>query len=145
MLTGHSQISVNSRVDLTTGHTDYIVPLNPVPVITAMGPAGGELRVAVDAAGVVQSVQAVLHPDAASVALMAPVLSRVASFELSPNLLQNLPDDALVSLTFEINSAGLHSLLPMRVRTAAELLPLLDAPVLGDVLAFRLIDLRVGT
>lgn len=145
MLTGHSRISISSRVDITTGRTDYIVPLNPVPVITAMGPAPGELRVATDSAGVVQSVQAVLHPDAVSVGVMAPVLARVASFELSPDLLQNLPEKAHVSLTFEVNQAGLHSLGSLRVSSAAELLPLLDAPVLGDVLAFRLVDLRVGT
>jgi hypothetical protein len=145
MLTGHTHIAINSRVDITTGNTDYTVPLNPVPVITAMGPAPGELRVATDPAGAVKSVQAVLQPDVASVGVMAPVLARVASFELSPDLLQNLPVTAMVSLTFEVTPEGLSSLAGLRVRSAAELLPLLDAPVLGDVLAFRLVDLRVGT
>jgi hypothetical protein len=145
MLTGHTRISINSRVDITTGNTDYSVPLNPVPVITAMGPAPGELRVATDPTGAVKSVQAILHPDVSSVGVMAPVLARVASFELSPDLLQNLPVTATVTLTFEVTQAGLSSLGGLRVRSANELLPLLDAPVLGDVLAFRLVDLKVGT
>ncbi|MEB3284569.1 MAG: hypothetical protein VKN33_04720 [Candidatus Sericytochromatia bacterium] len=145
MLTGHTHISINSQFDVTSGRTQFLVPLNPVPIITAMGPAPGELRISSDSQGAIKKVEALLRPDAASVREMAPVLTRVASFELSAALLENLPDAASISLTFEMTASGLNALSKLLVRSASDVLTFLDSPVLGDVLAFRLVDLKVGT
>ncbi|MEB3196873.1 MAG: hypothetical protein VKP62_06675 [Candidatus Sericytochromatia bacterium] len=144
MLTNHGHITVQTERDLTSGATAYLLPFSLVPVITAAGPAPGHLRVAVGKEGRVREVQAALTARAAQLAPVADVLARVASFELDPGIIEKLPGETPMTLTFELDRAGLDTLAGLIVKGPEGLGVLLDAPVLGDVLAFQLVDLRVG-
>lgn len=144
MLTNQSQFDVSVATDGTTGARTWRVPMNPVGVITPMGPAPGELVVETTPAGGVSGLRAVLRPRPDHVGEVAPVLARVADFQLDPSRLQGLPADVRPVLTFSLRREALVGLAGVRVAAAADLLHILQADILGDVRAFTLTDLTLG-
>ena len=143
MLSSQATVEVTTETDLTSGRKAFVVALNPVPVITPIGPAPGDLRVEVEVTGRVSGLKATLHPSAQAVVQMAEVLSRVADFELAPGDLRGLPAAAKPTLVFAAKAEALKGLGALRVVTPQDLAKLLDAPLLADVNSFALVDLSV--
>jgi hypothetical protein len=83
-------VQITTQTDLTSGGKTFILPANPVPVITPMGPAPGELQISTEASGRVTGVRAVLRPKGADVAQMADVLAGLANFNLPAAELRGL-------------------------------------------------------
>ena len=133
---------VSTRTDLISGRKTYSFSANPVPVITPMGPAPGELLVETEVSGRVTSVRAVLHPKGADVSAMADVLVRLATFKLEPAELQGL-EGAQPTVTFVLRPDGI-SALKARVMNAPDLQKLLDDPVLSQGERYAVEDLLVG-
>lgn len=143
MLTSHTNVEVRTETDLTTGRKAFVVTLNPVPVITPVGPAPGDLRIEAEVTGRISAIKAILHPSAEAVGQTAEVLSRVANFELAPGELRGLPATAKPVLTFAATSEALAGLGMLRAISAQDLAKLLDAPLLADVRSFALVDLAI--
>ena len=143
MITSHTTVEVLTETDLTTGRKAYVVRLNPVPVITPVGPAPGELRISAEVTGRVSAIVATLTPTAEAVAQMAEVLARVATFAVSPADLRGLAPTSRPQLVFEAKPEALAGLGLIRVASAPDVAKVLDAPLLGDVRSFALTDLSV--
>lgn len=143
MITSHTTVEVLTETDLTTGRKAYVVKLNPVPVITPVGPAPGELRIAAEVTGRVSAITATLEPTGAAVAQMAEVLARVATFELSAADVRGISPTARPKLVFEAKPEALAGLGLIRVASAQDVAKVLDAPLLADVRSFALADLVV--
>lgn len=143
MITSHATVEVLTETDLTTGRKGYVVRLNPVPVITPVGPAPGELRIAAEVTGRVSAITATLSPTPAAVAQMAAALARLATFEIAAADLQGLDAASQPRLVFEVKPEALASLAATRVASAQDVAKVLDAPLLGDVSSFALVDLIV--
>ena len=143
MITAHTHVEVLTETDLTTGRKAYVVRLSPLPVITPVGPAPGELRVAAEVTGRVSAITATLTPTAEAVAQVAEVLARIADFTLSPADLRGLAATAQPRLVFEVRAEALASLGMVRVASPQDVAKVLDAPLLADVRSFALVDLSV--
>jgi hypothetical protein len=143
MLTSHTTVDVQTETDLTTGRKAYVVKLSPLPVITPVGPAPGELRVEAEVTGRVSAITATLHPTADAARQMAEVLSRIATFALDPAALRGIGDGARPMLVFQAKPEALAGLAMTRVASAQDLAKVLDAPLLADVRSFALTDLVV--
>lgn len=143
-LTTQTHFEVNVTTDGTTGVRTWVIPMNPVAVITPMGPAPGELVVETSPQGTIQGLRAVLRPQAAHVGEVAPVLARVADFALDPRALQGLAATVKPVLTFSLRPEGLRTLAGSRITAAADLAAIIGAPTLGDVRAFALSDVTIG-
>ncbi len=143
MITSQTTVEVLTETDLTTGRKTYVVPLNPLPVITPVGPAPGELRIAAEVTGRVSRIEAILMPSAEAVVQMAEVLTRVATFALSAADLRGLSAQARPRLVFEVKPEALATLGLLRVASAQDVVKVLDAPLLADVRSFALVDLAV--
>ena len=143
MITAHTTVEVLTETDLTTGRRTYVVRLNPLPVITPVGPAPGELRIAAEVTGRVSKLEATLVPSAEAVAQTAEVLARIATFDLPAAELRGLPATSQPTLVFEVKPEALAGLGMVRVASAQDVAKVLDAPLLGDVRSFALVDLTV--
>lgn len=143
MITAHTNVEVLTETDLTTGRRTYVVRLNPLPVITPVGPAPGELRIHAEVTGRVSKLEATLSPSAEAVAQTAEVLARVATFDLPAAELRGLPATAQPTLVFEVKPEALAGLAMVRVASAQDVAKVLDAPLLADVRSFALVDLAV--
>lgn len=143
-LTTQTHFEVEVATEATSGTRTWTISMNPVAVITPMGPAPGELVVETSPEGTIQAVRAVLRPRPDHVGEVAPVLARVADFTLDPRALQGLAAPVKPVLTFSLRPAGLLTLAGVRVAAAADLAAVIGAPVLGDVRAFALSDLTLS-
>lgn len=143
MLTSHTNVEVRTETDLTTGRKAFVVALNPVPVITPVGPAPGELRIEAEVTGRISAIKAILRPTAQAVGETAELLSQAADFELPAGELRGLPASVQPTLTFAAKPEALQSLGMLRAITAQDLSKLLDAPMLADVKSFALVDLAI--
>lgn len=121
-------VEITTRTDLTTGRKVYILPANPVPVITPMGPAPGELQVHTEPDGKVTAVQAVLRPRGADVAAIADLLVRLATFKLDARELRGLASGSPI-VTFGLRPDALAQL-GVTVRGAKDVEALLRSPIL---------------
>lgn len=143
MITSQSTVEVLTETDLTTGRKAFVVRLNPLPVITPVGPAPGELRIEAEITGRVSRVEATLAPSAEAVSQMAEVLARIATFELSAADVRGIAAPARPKLVFEVKPEALTALGLIRVASAQDVAKVLDAPLLADVRSFALVDLAV--
>ncbi|MDB5099641.1 MAG: hypothetical protein JWM80_4062 [Cyanobacteria bacterium RYN_339] len=135
-----TQATVTTETDLATGSKTFVLPANPVPVITPMGPAPGELRVSADAGGRVTAVRAVLRPRASDVATIADVLSKLATFDLPERELRGLSGQPIV--TFALNKDAVAEI-KTPVRSAPDLQAFLGEAVLAQGERYALDDLEV--
>lgn len=134
-------VQVTTETDLTSGRKTFILPANPVPVITPMGPAPGELRVSADASGRVTDVRAVLKPKGADVAAIADLLARLATFPINPDDLRGMAGARPV-VTFALQADAVDEL-RASVRVPQDVQALLDSPVLQAGERYELDDLAV--
>jgi hypothetical protein len=137
-----TQVTVTTETDLITGGKTFVLPANPVPVITPMGPAPGELRVSADPSGRVTAVRAILRPRAADVASIADVLSRLATFDLPAGALRGIAGQPVV--TFALKGDAVAEI-RTAVRTAPDLQAFLGEKVLAEGDRYALDDLEVTT
>lgn len=136
-----TQVTITTETDLSTGRMTFILPGNPVPVITPMGPAPGELRVETERDGRVTAVRAVLKPRGADVAQMADVLARIATFPLNAADLRGLVGGKPV-VTFALKADAVSGL-SVRVTQADQLEALLRQPALQEGHRYVVEDLEV--
>jgi hypothetical protein len=137
-----TQVTVTTETDLITGGKTFVLPANPVPVITPMGPAPGELRVSADPNGRVTAVRAVLRPQASDVATIADVLSRLATFDLPEGVLRGLRGQPIV--TFALKADAVAEI-KTPVRSAPDLQAFLDEKVLAEGDRYALDDLETAS
>ena len=136
-------VDIQTQTDLVTGKKTYAFQASPVPVITPMGPAPGELRVETDVSGRVTSVKAVLRPRPEDVADIADLLAGLATFDITPDDLRGMVGGQPV-ITFALRQDAL-SAVRARVQGAADLQKLVDDPVLRQGERYAVDDVEVAT
>jgi hypothetical protein len=135
-------VQITTQTDLTNGGKTFILPANPVPVITPIGPAPGELQITTEASGRVTSVRAVLRPKGADVAEMADVLASLASFNLQASELRGLAGSQPI-VTFALRADAIADI-HVTVKSPNDVLALLEEAVLQSGERYAVADLEVS-